>query len=460
MAETTVEQLPKRQRDVFEKAAAAVERNNLDYAIDMMTTLLDQVPTLLSARRLLRAAQVRRSLARGAPNSLRHALSSLAGLGGTMKASGLLKKKPIEALQAAERLMNRDPFNPSFYQLVVKAALAAGMPEVAVNALETAREITPDDVPLLRRMGELYQQTGDTARMRECFERVQALRPNDPKALKDLKDAQATDTMTKGRWTDATSYRDVMKDSDEARSLEQQSRAVKTGADFEAMIDEQRAKIGREPQNVNYRRMLADLLARNNQYDEALRALDEADKLTGGGDPQIDRMRTSIRTRQFDAEIEALNGCGDAAGAKAMEQKKDAFLFTDAEERVRRYPNDLQFKYEYGVMLFDRGQYNEAIQLFQLAARNPQRRIRALWYLARCFGEKGQYDIASEQLEKAAAELMVMDDTKKDVLYELGTVNERMNRPEKAIEYYKEIYSSDIGYRDVAKKIEGFYKKG
>jgi tetratricopeptide (TPR) repeat protein len=460
MAETTVEQLPKRQRDVFEKAAAAVERNNLDYAIDMMTTLLDQVPTLLSARRLLRAAQVRRSLARGAPNSLRHALSSLAGLGGAMKAGGLLKKKPIEALQAAERLMNRDPFNPSFYQLVVKAALAAGMPEVAVNALETAREITPDDVPLLRRMGELYQQTGDTARMRECFERVQALRPNDPKALKDLKDAQATDTMTKGRWTDATSYRDVMKDGDEARSLEQQSRAVKTGADFDAMIDEQRAKIGREPQNVNYRRMLADLLARNNQYDEALRALDEADKLTGGGDPQIDRMRTSIRTRQFDAEIDALNGCGDAAGAKAMEERKKVFLFTDAEERVRRYPNDLQFKYEYGVMLFDRGQYNEAIQLFQLAARNPQRRIRALWYLARCFGEKGQYDIASEQLEKAAAELMIMDDTKKDVLYELGTVNERMNRPEKAIEYYKEIYSSDIGYRDVAKKIEGFYKKG
>jgi tetratricopeptide (TPR) repeat protein len=459
MAETTVEQLPKRQRDVFEKAAAAVERNNLDYAIEMMTNLLDQVPTLLSARRLLRAAQVRRSLAKGAPNSLRHALSSLAGLGGIMKASGLMKNKPLEALQAAERLMNHNPFNPSFYQLVVKAALAADMPEVAVNALETAREITPDDVPLLRRMGELYQQTGDTARMRECYERVHALRPNEPKALKELKDAQANDTMSKGRWTDATSYLDVMKDSDEARSLEQQTRAVKTGADLEVMIDEQRAKIGREPQNVNYRRTLADLLARHNQFDEALRAIDEAEKLTGGGDPQIDRMRTSIRTRQFDAEIEALRGCGDSAGAEAMEQKKDAFLFADAEDRVRRYPNDLQFKYEYGVMLFDRGQHNEAIQLFQLAARNPQRRIRALWYLARCFGEKGQFDIASEQLEKAVSELMIMDDTKKDVLYELGTVNERMGRTEKAIEFYKEIYSADISFRDVAKKIEGFYKK-
>jgi tetratricopeptide (TPR) repeat protein len=308
-------------------------------------------------------------------------------------------------------------------------------------------------------MANLYRAANDTTKMRDCYERVQQLLPNDPAALKDLKDAQATDTMSKGRWTEAQSFRDVIKDSDEAKSLEQQSRAMKTAADLEGLIDEQRAKIAREPQNVNYRRSLSDLLARANRFDEALTALAEADKLAGGGDPQIDRLRTTIRTRKFEAEIAARREIGDAPAADALEQEKNAFLFKDAEERVRRYPNDLQFKFEYGVMLFDRDQPNEAIHMFQLAQRNPQRRVRALWYLARCFEKKGQFDIAAEQLEKAAEEMLVMDQTKKDVLYELGMVNEQMGRNEKALEYYKEIYSSDIGYRDVSKKIEQFYKK-
>lgn len=459
MAEMPVEQLSKKLRDAFEKAASAVERNNLDYAIDMLIGVLDREPTVLAARRLLRAAQVRRFLAKGAPTSTRHMMSSLSGMMTMMKAGGLVKKNPVEALQAAERLMNLDPFNPSFFNLVVKAAQAANMPEVAVHALETAKEVTPDDITLLRTMADLYKASNDTTRMRECYERVQTLRPNDPRALKDLKDAQAMDTMSKGRWTEAGSYRDVMKDSEEARKLEQQARAQKTSGDLEVLIDEQRARIQREPQNVNARRILADLLARNNQYADALHALDEADQITGGGDPQIDRVRTSIRTRKFDADIEALRGCGDASGAQAMEAKRDAFLFEDAEERVRRYPNDLQFKYDFGVMLFDRGQFNDAIQQFQLASRNPQRRTRALWYLARCLMEKGQFDIAADQLQRAAAELMIMDATKKDVLYELGQVNERMGNMEKAVEYYKEIYSSDISFRDVAKKIEQFYQK-
>ncbi|MBP7275876.1 MAG: tetratricopeptide repeat protein [Kiritimatiellae bacterium] len=459
MAEVSMEQLPKRVRDAFEKAASAVERNNLDYAIEMLTGLLDREPQALEARRLLRAAQVRRFLAKGAPTSMRHTLASLSGMMAMMKINKLIKKSPVEALQAAERLMNSDPFNPSFYNLVAKTAQAADMPEVAVNALETAREVTPDDIELLRTMGALYKASDDTSKMRECFEHIQSLRPNDPRAIKDLKDAQAMDTMSKGRWTEATSFRDVMKDSDEARKLEQQARAMKTTGDLEALIDDQRAKIEREPQNVNFRRMLADLLARNNQYADALHALDEADKLTGGGDPQIDRTRTSIRTRQFDGDIEALRSCGDTAGAEAMEKKRDEYLFEDAAERVRRYPNDLQFKYEYGVMLFERGDFNEAIQQFQMASRNPQRRVRALWYLARCLVEKGQLDIAADQLERAASELMVMDATKKDVLYDLASVHERMGNNDKALEYYKEIYSSDIAFRDVAQKIEQFYKK-
>jgi hypothetical protein len=50
-----------------------------------------------------------------------------------------------------------------------------------------------------------------------------------------------------------------------------------------------------------------------------------------------------------------------------------------------------------------------------------------------------------------------MDDLKKDVIYELAGCYEAMGKKEEAIGEYKILYSEDIGYRDVADKINAFY---
>ncbi len=462
MAEVTLEEVPRKMREVFEKAVSAMERGNTDYATDMLMALLDTEPRLLQARKLLRAAQIKKFRESGG-GAGRHLVSSLTGIGGVMAASASLKSKPLKALQAAEKLMMKDPLNKQFYTLLAKAAIAAELPETAIHTLEAAREAEPDDIELLYWLGGLYKENGITDKARECFERIGTLRPNDPKAIKALKDAQAMDTMKTGRWTEAAGevggYRKVMKNAEEAQRLEQEAKAVKTASDTDALIAELLAKIEREPNNINYRRALADHYARAERLDEALATLREADRISGGGDPQIDRAISNLRIKQFDASIAALRAGGDEAGAQAAEQEKDAYLVSDAEERVKRYPNDLQFKFELGALLFEHGQYLEAIQQFQQSQRNPQRRIRSLYYLARCFEQKGQFDIAAEQLEKASSELSVLDNTKKDIIYELGVVYEQMGQREKAVDLFKQIYSVDISYRDVAERIEKSYKK-
>ena len=111
------------------------------------------------------------------------------------------------------------------------------------------------------------------------------------------------------------------------------------------------------------------------------------------------------------------------------------------------------------MLLFDRERINDAIQQFQLAQRNPRHRVDALYRIGVCFKGKGQYDLAAEQLEKAAAELPVLDNQKKDVLYELGQVLEATGANAKALEYYKTIYQADIGYRDIAAKVEKVYRQ-
>ncbi len=458
MAEVKLDEVPRKTRELFEKAAAAIERDNVDYGIEMLLTILDIEPRLLQARKLLRAAQLRKFRANGGNAAVRHALSTLGGVGGLLSAQLSLRKDPRRALRTLERLMTRDPLNRVFIGQLARAAEAAELPEVTLQAYEIALEASPRDVTLLNEMARLYRETDRPGQARECYEKVIAIRPNDQSAIKGLKDAQAQETMDRGRWTEAQSYRDVMKDADEARLLEQQAKAVKSAGDLTSLIEEQEKKVAAEPDNVNYKRMLADYYVRAERFDDAEALLEDASRASGGGDPQVDRALSQIRLRRFDHRIEAHRAAGESDRAAAVETEREAFRFQDAEQRVARYPNDLQFKFEYGVLLFEREQYTEAIQQFQLAQRNQQRRIRSLYYLGLCFANKGQLDIAIEQLEKAASELTLMDETKKDILYELGIAHEKAGHRDRAAACFKDIYAADIGYRDVAEKVERTYR--
>lgn len=458
MAEVQMEQAPRKAREHFEKGLASFERGNLDYAMDMFLLALELCPGLLKARKFLRAAAVKKAKQQKT-SALTRAFSTLGGTGTLMKVQSLAKKNPIEAVREAEDLLRKDPLNLTFLNAASDAAEAADMPEVALLNLELAREHNPSDAKVVEKLGSLYKAVNRMHDARMAYETLVRLRPTDPNAVKLLKDATALATMQQGGWNEATSYRDVMKDSKQATLLEQQAKAVKTAGDIDSLIEETRGKIEREPQNVNYKRALAELLAKAERFDEALGILAEAQQAMGGADPQIDRLISTIKVTQIDQAIKAFDAAGNEAAATAKRQEKAAFLFQNSEDLVRRYPNDLQFKYDLAVLLYERGQINEAIQQLQRAQQNPQRRIRSLYYLALCFKQKQQYDIAAEQLEKAAAELHLMDETKKDILYELGTIREAMGQPEKAVEHYKDIYAVDIGFRDVTAKIEKAYKK-
>ena len=459
MDQVTLDQVPRKTRELFEKAMAALERGNAGYALDMLKQVIAMEPRFLQARKNLRVAQIKAMMA-SKPTAMTHQMSSLKGAFTLMGAQGKLKKDPKAALEGAEKLLALDPLNLSFLKFFAHAAEASEAPEIAVQTLELARPYYAKDVEFLRLLARLYLDANQPAGAKDCYAAVAELRPNDQLAIKNLKDAAALDTMKVGNWTDMKSdFRSKLKDQQGSIRLEQQAKAVKGDADVETLIADRLKDIEREPQNMNFRRALADLYVRAERYDDALQALDDATKAAGRSDPQIERTASAIKARKYDTAIAAARAAGDEAAAAAQEQEKAAFLYDDAVSMVKRYPNDLQFRYELGYQFYLRKQHNEAIEEFQLAQRNPQRRTRALYYLARCFQEKGQPDIAFEQLQKAASELTLMDETKKDVVYEMGVLAEQMGRKDEAIAFFKEIYSVDIKYRDISQRIESSYKK-
>jgi tetratricopeptide (TPR) repeat protein len=249
----------------------------------------------------------------------------------------------------------------------------------------------------------------------------------------------------------------MIRDTKQAQLLEQESKAVKTDKDADALIEDALAKIAAEPENINHYRTVARLYTQRHLFAEAVGALQKALEISAG-DPEVSAAISRTRLQQFDYEIKQSQDSGDAAGAEAKELEKAQFAFDDLQERVKRYPNDLALRYDLGVVLFDNDYINEAIQQFQLSQRSPQHRIKSLYYMGLCFKRKQQYDLASEQLTQAVSGLAGMDEMKKDIIYELGALAEAMGDTQKAVGFYKQIYQVDIGFKDVAGKVEKAYQ--
>jgi tetratricopeptide (TPR) repeat protein len=457
--ETTVDQAPKPVQDMFNRGLGALERGNLDYAIDMFINCVDAEPTLVDVRKYLRAAEMKQYRQKKV-SSVAHAMATAKSAGDILKANMALKKgQPEEALKISEKLLRRDLMNPQFIKLFCDSADALGLPDIGIQLLTMAKDFFPDDAALLTRLGALHEAKGMLSEARECYELVCSLRPNDGEALRRLKNAMAVESMTKDGWEEAAEtgeggYRSIMKDKDEAAKLEAESKAVRSSTDTESLIAETLVKIEEDPKNINFYRSLANLYATAKQYENAINALETAQEVRGGADPEIDNTLSNIKLQWYDYDIRQLEKAGDEAGAQAKAQERAEFEFSDIQDRVQRYPNDLQLRFNYAIALYENEMLNEAIQQFQFSQKNPQRRVLSMYYIGVCMKIKGQYDMATDQLEKAASEIHIMDGTKMDIFYELGLVYEAQNDPAKAREYYKEIYQVDISYKDVADRIE------
>lgn len=436
MSEILPTEAPAEARALFEKGLEALERDNLDYAMDLFEAALRIEPCLLQARRLLRGAAVRCNEQGGGGKK-----SFLSGLGGMVKLAGMIKKDPLKALAEAEHILRKDPANARVGRTQSDAALAAGLPEVSIQALELVREQLPLDIPLLERLAELYHDAGLHEQEYACRNAVVKLAPGDIEAIKRLKDAAARHTMGKGGWSEAGDFRDVLRDSSRA-SVDSSS------ANEEELL---RERMEQEPAEAMHHVALSEFLVRNKRFDEAVAMLEAVEGRGGAAESQVVQRLHAAREQRLEYEVER---CEDPSVREELTRQLQAMRLAEAARMVECYPNDLQLKFDYGKLLLEEGRSTEAIQQFQLAQANPQRRVETLHYLARAFAAKGQPAIAIEQLEAALGELPIMNAARKEALYELGCLCEQGGQKPRAHDCFKEIYAVDIAYRDVAERVE------
>jgi tetratricopeptide (TPR) repeat protein len=462
----TEKQLSEGLRALWLKTVAAIELRNFDYAISLLQEILKQEPEFLTGRQLLRRAEVTKS--KSAKKSFFKISTAPIGV---MKAQHEIKKDPKRAVEMLEEVLEAEPYNHHANLLLKEAALAAGWPEIGVFALRTLLEENHRDVKVLHELGRLYHELGDYENEVEAYNQITAINPLDAQALRLGKDASARASMKRGGWTQAETYRDLIKDKEEAISLEQQSRIRLTGESLDQQIAETYARHQAEPENLDFARRLGALNEQKDDLDSAIRWYQYAADLTKGGDTgllrKISDLKISCLEREIAAHEEFLATCstGDERFAEESEQLRAAkisraqILITDAQERVARNPTDLQLRFEFGENLFTAGRWREAVPELQRARQNPHVRLKAMNLLGCCYAELGMLDLAIKQLEEASQEILSMDAMKKEIVYNLGLVYERMGELDKSVGCMKQIYEVDYGYRDVARRVESSYER-
>src|SRR5437763_9156370 len=390
MAVKTEKDLSQGLRALWLKAMAAIELQNFGYAISLLQELLKQEPEFLTGRQLLRRAEVTKG--KSAKKSFFNISTAPIGV---MKAQREMKTDPKRAVEMLEDVLEMEPYNRQANLLLKEAAVAAGWPEIGVFALRSLLEEHPRDVKVLHELGRLYHQLGDYENEVEVYNQITATNPVDAKALRLGKDALARASMKRGGWTEAESYRDLIKDKDEAISLEQQSRLRLTGEALDQQIAETYARHKAEPANIDLVRRLGALTEQKEDFEAAIRWYQSAANLTKGADTALVRKVSDLKIKRLEQEIAAHEEFlsrhnADEVRAKKSEELKAAkakraeILINDALERVGRNPTDLQLRFELGKNFFNAGRFREAVPELQRARQNPHARLKAMNLLGCC----------------------------------------------------------------------------
>jgi tetratricopeptide (TPR) repeat protein len=462
MAEKTMNQIPRPVREQYEKGKVALDRQNFDYAVAIFTGVLALEPGFYDCREALRAAQSKKNS--GGTGFFKKMIGGAGSSPLVAKGQIELMKNPLDALKTAEKILNSDPNSAAGHKLLADAAMAADLPKTAVLSLKIVVKNSPKDEESQKNLARAFSASGQGEKAEMILSELMRQHPNDLRLVDELKDISARKTLAEGGYealsSGTGSYRDILKNKDESVALEQEHRHNKSDDVTQRMISEYETQLAAEPNNFKILRSVAELYTQRKDFDRALEAYNRIISQEGATDPSLLKAISETTMKKYEASLGDLDPSVPDYAEKSAQIKleRDAFLLAEVKQRADRYPNDLGIRFEMGELYFKLGRIGEAMPEFQKASGNPHKRLQSMSYLGQCFARRGMNDMAAAQLRSALKEKVGFDDEKKELIYALGTVLEKMGKTEEAIEQFKEIYQVDMGFKDVAAKIDAYYR--
>ncbi|GHB93012.1 tetratricopeptide repeat protein [Cerasicoccus arenae] len=462
LEEESINQLDPRLRKQIEGARKNLTKNP-SIVITVCTNILDRHPGCLEVRRLLRQAQMRSS--GGKASSMSKLFGKVTSAPFAQKAKKGLENDPESVMSQAERNITDNPNLPLGHRLLGQAAEKLHLFETAVFAYETLIEVDDTEEHRLMLGNALVLAKRSKEAIVLC-DKILSSNPANEAAQELVRRASVAQSMEQGKWEEEGGFRDKLADEKTATELEQSNRMVNDEDTVEKLVRKNQELLRTEPDNLTLYREIINGYRSIGNFAQALEYTVAARKTpAGASDPTLERLEIDLNISMKRAEIEVLeeqlesdsNNEQLKAQVEELQAQEHKFRLENAKRIVDKYPNDYGARFELGILLYEEGDFDKAMSEFQKATRNPKVRVKAILMLGRSMAAKGIYDMAVVQFEEAKKEIPGMDDTKKEVIYELARAHEENGDLDKAIAEYKIIYSNDIGYRDVSEKINAFY---
>ncbi|MHC4473248.1 MAG: tetratricopeptide repeat protein, partial [Planctomycetota bacterium] len=284
------------------------------------------------------------------------------------------------------------------------------------------------------------------------FERALKIDPKDQESNRMRKNLAAEVSITRAGLDQADHSRDILRDRDKTKDLEESGRVVRDAEDIKSSLAAIQKDLAESPDDPKLISEVAARYAALKQFDQAIETYDRAYELEPTN--YLHREKAGdLRIAGFDRRIQAAIDAGNEDDAEGIKKERLAFQVKEYTARVHDHPTDLVLHFQLGRSLFEMGDLDGAIGEFQQTVRDPRRKVESLTMLGNCFIQKGMYDLAENQLRKALEETPGMSDRKKDILYGLGMLKERQDQVAEALAEFKLIYEVDISFRDVAERM-------
>ena len=454
----TVAEVSAGARNVYQKAASVFAKNSVEYAIELLKSVVQKEPGFMEARTMLREAERRYSSSLGGFSRF---IASFKQLPWVMKGRSVLKKNPELALVYAEEALSLNFLAKGPLALLVDAGKACEAPFIQMEGLEGIVELDDQNEANMKTLADVYEANGEGAKVLRIRQMIAAKHPDSLEAQANLRAAAALASMEQNKADSKAGGKGGMyKKTDETSDLLRDDRIVRSEEDIRKMIRYYEGLIENGDTSIDNRRKLAEFYQRVSEYQKTIETYQWIVERLGTLDPNIDKAiefcTIQLKKQQIDA-LKAENAPQDQIDAVTAEI--NAYRLERAEFRIKTYPNDTLMRYEAAVVYWDLGNVEKALEQFQNAQRNPHKRLHAIAYLGRCFAAKEQYDMAIEQFEKAVKDMPTMDDLKMETLYHMGVTYETVGEDEKALACFKDIYAVNVGYEDVGKRIDAYYAK-
>ncbi len=433
----------------LENAADAVKRRNYPHAITVYQQVLQIQPDYGEAREGLQKALFTKA-AQKKPSKL----TAMLGGGLSLLTGHLLRLlgRHAGAARSLQRYVVLDPLSEGANLALANSLQRAGLRRSALAVYAAYAEQQPRCLPACRAAGALLYEQGKLAQALEMYELALKVDPRDQEALKARKDLAAEGALKSTGIEKAQSSRELIKDKDLQQKLEQQQRLQLSPEEIERELDTLEQQLQEHPDDLKLLRRVGKLRELKKDLKGALDCLERAAQLAPQ-DADLQDQAGELRLRLQELFVQKALARGDRGAAERAELALHQARVAECRRRIDRNPADFALRFQLGSALLELGEHDAAIAELQQAVKDPRRKAEAQFLLGKAFRKKDLGDLALSQFEKAL-QAAGASPLAKEALYEMGQLCEDLGKRDVALQHYARILEQDIGFRDVAQRID------